>query len=393
MKKSFALLALGLLLVSCGNKAEEEMGVVARVNGKPILLSQLEFQHDMVHLDNTMTAPTVAVLKKEYGQILGQLIILELVSQEMHKRDLSPTEADLQQAEAKIRADYPEGVFDHILVEEYIDIESWRRQLRNHLTLERFFQQVLRPQIRIDYKEAEDYYAAHTAEFTLPARVRLYVIVAPEKELVDKTLDRYRQAKDLTVLTGRDLPATAREITVRVEQLPDPWRDALARLQPGQNTAILHDESGYQSLVLAERLAPTELTPTQAYPLIEQTLAEVKLQEAFERWLQAKLADAKIVVSAHLLPKAEDALNAVDEKRQQQEMELLGQHEEGEGERLGASGQGTDEVILAPGEDLELDQGDLEEEPEAPVKPGRPAKQEKAPQPEKPAKTGKQPRP
>jgi hypothetical protein len=123
----------------------------------------------------------------------------------------------------------------------------------------------------------------------------------------------------------------------------------LARRQPGQNTAILHDESGYQSLVLAERLAPTELTPTQAYPLIEQTLAEVKLQEAFERWLQAKLADAKIVVSAHLLPKAEDALNAVDEKRQQQEMELLGQHEEGEGERLGASGQGTDEVILAPG--------------------------------------------
>ena len=363
MKRLLPLIAMCLLLTACASSSDEETGVVARVDGRPIYLSQLEFQHDMMHLEIAASAPSVATLRKEYGEVLGQLIMLELVAAEMESRDLQPTDDEVREAEAKIRADYPPGAFEQILVEEYIDLDSWRRQLRAHLTLERFFQQVLRPQVRIEFSEAEDYYRNHPQEFSLPPRVRLALILAPERETVEKALEEYRRKRDAEALVANQGPATVRELTMREGQMPDQWRDALAKLQPGQNTSILHDDSGYKSLVLLERLPASVLSAPQAYPLIEQALAEVKLQDAFEKWLSAKLIAAKIAVSARLLPKVAGQ-GGEDRKTLGAEMELLDDKEQG-GEGL-ATATGEREqpgggVVMEPSEDQEVDQGDLEE--------------------------------
>lgn len=361
MKRLLLFFLLCLPLAACSSASDEEAGVVARVDGRPIYLNQLEFQHDMMHLEIAAAAPSVATLKKDYGQVLGQLIMLELVTEEMESRDLLPTDEEVREAENTIRADYPPGAFEQILVEEYIDIESWRKQLRSHLILERFFQQVLRPQVRIEFAEAEEYYRSHTQEFSLPPRVRLALILAPEREMVEKALEEYRKKRDPESLAANQGAATVRELTMREGQMPDQWRDALAKLQPGQNTSILRDESGYKSLVLLERLPAAVLSAEQAYPFIERALAEVKLQEAFEKWLGAKLGAAKIAVSAHLLPAAQ---GGEDRKTLGTEMELLGDKEpggEGVAAATGEQEQAGDGVIMEPGEDQEVDQGDIEE--------------------------------
>ncbi|HBR05575.1 MAG TPA: parvulin peptidyl-prolyl isomerase [Desulfovibrio sp.] len=364
MKRLLILCAALLFCSACSSAPREEEGVVARVNGRPIYLNQLEFQHDMLHLEISAAAPTVAGLKKEYGQILGQLIMLELVQEEMEARDLVPTDEEVKKAEETIRADYPPGAFEQVLIEEYIDLDSWRRQLRSHLNLERFFQQVLRPQVRIEYTEAEAYYQEHIQEFSLPPRLRLAVILAQDRDAVDKTLEQYRARRDIAALLAGGGPAAVREITVRDAQLPEKWRDLLSRLQPGQPTGILHDDAGFQSLILVERLPAAVLPPAQAYPLIEQALAEVKLQEAFEQWLSAKIAKAQIAVSAHLLPRTGEGAQADDSGRG--EMNLLGNQAEGQED---VSGEGHEQagegVIMEPAEDQEVDQGDLEEPAEA----------------------------
>lgn len=340
MKRQLILCA-ALLICSACSFAPREEGVVARVNGRPIYLNQLEFQHDMLHLESSADAPTVAGLKKEYGQILWQLIMLELAQQEMETLDLVPTDEEVKKAEETIRADYPPGAFDQVLIEEYIDLDFWRRQLRSHLTLERFFQQVLRPQVSIEYTEAEAYYQGHIQEFSLPPRLRLAVILAQDKDAVSKTLENYRSCRDVPALLAGGGPATVREITVRDVQLPEKWRDLLSRLKPGQSTGILHDEAGWQSLILVERLPAVMLPSAQAYPLIEQSLAEIKLQKAFEHWLSAKIAKAQIAVSTHLLPRTGDVAQADD------------------------SGQGEMNLLESQDEGQEVDQGDLEDPAEA----------------------------
>ena len=302
-----ATVLLVLTLGACTPEAEEP-GVVARVNGEPIRLAQLEYQHDLLRLgDGDGFVPTVEMLRQEYGDILAELIVLELVDQELERLGIGVSDEEVQALERTVRADYPdEETFEQTLVEEYIDIDTWRRMLRYHAAMEKFFQQVLRPSIKIDYKEAEDYYRRHIQEFYLPERFRLMVVRGRVQTQVEEAAAAARKS-------GGDvqLPAgvSARTAMIRADRLPDQWREALGGTgdDDGGNMATIKDIDGYVGLVLLEKLPPKLLDPTQAYPLVEEALLEQKLNEAFAQWLARAQAQAEIRVSSRLLAaQAED---------------------------------------------------------------------------------------
>jgi len=297
------LLCIAILMVfGCSNDTEE-LGIIARVNDEPILLSQLEFQHDQFQADTAGTyVPSVEKLKAEYGEILSELIVQELVVQELAKRDLPVTEHELLKAEETVRADYPEGAFDQMLVEEYIDLKAWRHQLRNHLAMKKFYHQVLRPQIKIDYKEAEQYYRDHISDFYLPESMRILVVRGPSREIVGKAVEKYMAEKDSLNLETAFGEVETREVVVREGRLSAAWKNAVTGLNPGQSSGVLTDRFGFEALVLLDRIPAKVLAPTQAYPLVEKALLEVKLRNAFEEWLDQAIASAKITVSSHLLP-------------------------------------------------------------------------------------------
>lgn len=292
------VLALG---AGCSNDAAD-LGIVARVNGAPIYLSQLEFQHDQFQADTAGGyVPSVEKLKGEYGEILTDLIVQELVLQELVKQDLPVTDHELLKAEEVVRSDYPEGAFDQMLVEEYIDLKSWRKQLKNHLAMKKFFQQVLRPQIKIDYKEAEQYYRDHISDFYLPESLRILVIRGPSREIVGKAVEKYQEEQDHLNLATMFGEVETREVVVREGRLSAAWKNAISGLSVGQASGVLTDRFGFEALVLLERSPAKVLAPAQAYPLVEKALLENKLRDAFENWLAGSVATAKITVSSHLL--------------------------------------------------------------------------------------------
>ncbi|MGE4193211.1 MAG: peptidylprolyl isomerase [Pseudodesulfovibrio sp.] len=301
------LLLLAFLLGACSGDSDD-MGIVARVNGEPIYLTQLEFQHDQFQADSVGTyVPSVEKLRNEYGEILADLIVQELVVQELGRRDLAVTDEELREAEETVRKDYPEGAFDQVLVEEYIDLKAWRRQLRYYLAQKKFFHQVLRAQIKIDYKEAEKYYRDHISDFYLPESLRVLVVRGPSRELVVKAVEKYLKDHDQVNLATAFGEVETREVVVREGRLSAPWRNALGGLKPGQASDVLTDRFGFEALVLLERSEAKVLPPAQAYPLVEEALLEKKLQHAFEEWLSGALASADIKVSEHLLNAAENS--------------------------------------------------------------------------------------
>ncbi|BDQ32570.1 peptidylprolyl isomerase [Pseudodesulfovibrio portus] len=292
-----------LLAVLCGCSGDaDDIGIVARVNGSPIYLTQLEFQHDQIQADSVGAyVPSVEKLSSEYGDILADLIVQELVSQELKQRDLAVTDEELRKAEDAVRSDYPEGAFEKVLVEEYIDLKSWRMQLRYHLAQKKFYQLVLRPQIKIDYKEAEKYYRDHISDFYLPESLRILVVRGPSRELVEKAVEKYRQDRDQMNLTTAFGEVETREVVVREGRMSAAWKNAVSGLEAGQSSPVLADKFGFEALVLLDRSEAKVLEPAQAYPLVEEALLESKLHRAFEQWLSDKLATAKISVSEHLL--------------------------------------------------------------------------------------------
>ena len=99
------LLLLAFLLGACAGDSDD-MGIVARVNGEPIYLTQLEFQHDQFQADSVGTyVPSVEKLRNEYGEILADLIVQELVVQELGRRDLSVTDEELREPGETVRQD------------------------------------------------------------------------------------------------------------------------------------------------------------------------------------------------------------------------------------------------------------------------------------------------
>lgn len=307
-------ICLAALALSACSTEGDDMGIVARVNGKPIYLSQLEFQHDLLHMDGSGAfVPTVEVLREEYGRILGDLIVLEMVSQELDSRGLGVTEDELIDEEQKVRADYPEDTFEQVLVEEYIDLAAWRERLRYHRALQKFQQLVLRPQIRIDYREAETYYKQHIKEFQLPETLRVLVLRSADKGPLISAIKTYRETENFESVQ-QNPNVTVHEIMVRQSQLSSPWLEALQVLPPGEASQIFEEKFGYEALVLLERLPAKLLDPTQAYPLVEQVLLERKLNEAFEIWLGSAWGNTSVQVSEHLLPRAPGAEPVVTEE-------------------------------------------------------------------------------
>lgn len=292
-----AVLALALLSAAC-TRSPEEKGVVAKVNGRPITLQQLEMRHGFAVLAGPgENNPSVARLQEEYGQVLGDLVVLELVAQALEKRGLQVVDEELARAEAEIRTDYPPGAFEQVLVEEYIDLDTWRQQLRARLALEKFFREVLRPEIKLDYQEAEAYYKDHIHDFYLPPRVRFIMLRGPGLELVDQAVAAYAQSPDPAAVNARFPQVLVQDLKMREDRLTAAWRGALKGLAPGQASPSLAERDGFTRLILVENTPAKVLDPSRAYPLVEKVLVEEKLGRAFDAWLAVQSASADIRVT------------------------------------------------------------------------------------------------
>lgn len=318
MKKILFLLLLVLLAsTGCQNKREEP-GIIARVNGQPIFLTQLEYKYDLMHDGSEGFVPSVKQVRNEYGQILGDIIVQELVSQELAERGVPVSSAELKVAEDEVRSDYPDDAFEQILIEEYIDINAWRSQLKYQLAMDKFYKQILRPEIKIDYKEAEEYYRTHLSDFYMPAGYRFVMVKGLSKDLVLKGVDFYREGMTPAEISGKLKKVSVREIWITSEQIPASWKPYVEDLEQGKATPVLNQKKEVLCLILKDKKAATLLTPLQAYPTVEKLLLENKLKDKFELWLSHKLKVSKIKISRELLPE-------LDKKQTDQKITSSGQ--------------------------------------------------------------------
>ena len=89
---------------------------------------------------------------------------------------------DLNQAVEEIRRDYPEGLFDQMLLETAINFADWEAALRRRLTIERLVQQELAAKVSISEADIAAYYREHAAERPLAS--------SPEEEATAAQVDQ-----------------------------------------------------------------------------------------------------------------------------------------------------------------------------------------------------------
>lgn len=270
---------------------KQQVDVIATVNGQPITLHQLEVLND---LEGNFLAqnPSLELLQKQYGFALTTLIVHALVMQDLQKRGITITDDEVSVEEATIRADYPPEIFETMLQEEYLDLQTWREILRQRLALKIFREKVLRPRLSFSQEEMEAEYKARDDLVKQPEKVEFFWFQNTDKKILEEQRNAWINEQN---------KADSELVRIPIARLSILFQKDLTALTPSKASPIRQEGETYHFFVLQQRLPAHTLSLLESWMLLEESLVEKKLDTAYSAWLDEVLPKSKITIASKLL--------------------------------------------------------------------------------------------
>lgn len=289
-------------IAACGTDKPNE-GIVARVNGNPVYLKDIESGYDSYFFEwSDSLPPSVQEMKNTYGRALLDLILIELIKSELSSVNLTVTNDEVLEVENEIRKDYPEDEFEKMLVEEYIDLYYWRTQIRHKLLWERFLKRILLPEVNVELDEVEKYYYSHVEDFYIPHRLAYLYLGSGDNQQLEKAVNALEDYQGVEGLKEKFSNMVISRYEMPRDQLPPDFAGQLKKIEPGQSTAILEDGQGeFYVLYLIEHKEEQLLKPHQVYNIIEQEIMNDKLADVFNSWLSDTFNNSTIEINKVML--------------------------------------------------------------------------------------------
>jgi hypothetical protein len=243
--------------------------------------------------------PDEDALHSQYRYALGRMIEETAVCRYMEQNGFALDPGTLEEEERRIRADYPEGAFDDMLVRSGLDVDDWRRSLYRHLSVEQFLSKVLRPEITITAGEVQQYYLAHTDEFVVPELWHFLRILGRDNKTVEAARADLAAGADAAEAREKHL-VTIQDINMRIDLVPDELAAALAPLAPGKASKVIKSGQEYSALVLLNKTPASVLDPAEISSRVERALSEEKMRPIYEDWLRNRLKSIKVRIAPAL---------------------------------------------------------------------------------------------
>ena len=294
-------LAIALLALHCAGAAAQ--AVVARVNGVPITLEQLDrgFEANLrargLNISRMQRPEQVRDLKRE---ALDTLIRDELLWQKAQRDGGIVSDDDVERAIGRaIEQSRGREAFGRSIARAGFDEHSYRRFVRRMLSAERAAQELVQAKLAVSDAEIEHFYRDNAQRFNRPEQVRVSEILirvpapgGPEQ----REAARLRVASIRSrVLAGENFADLARHNSehptrqwggahdpVSRGQLAPALEEAAFRLHPGETSEVIETAAGFHLLRLDERLPGTAITLEQARERIRRHLAEQRGREVLD---------------------------------------------------------------------------------------------------------------
>src|SRR5580658_2089537 len=171
MQKSvrlFTLLLVSSFVVLTGCHQVQQNGVVATVNGHPILRADLDKLYNAQLANNPQQqSPSTDQADALRLNILHELIVEEIVEQRAQKLGLTASDADVDAKLTELKAPYTEDQFRQKLQQSGQTMDGLRRTLRRSLTFDKLLNKEINSRITVTDPDVSSYYNAHKAEFNL----------------------------------------------------------------------------------------------------------------------------------------------------------------------------------------------------------------------------------
>jgi parvulin-like peptidyl-prolyl isomerase len=183
---TFTLLApVALSLAGCGgggSEAGKDDTVAATVNGKPIMVSEVE-KEISEQRGGKQSQMTQLALAQTRVQVLDGLIQKEVLYQRAEKENLLPTDDEVSQylTAKKQEGGMTEEEFQKQLKQQNQTEQSFREDARKLLAIQKL-QNKYTASVNISDREVEEYYAANKQQFVIGRGVELADIVVDPRD-------------------------------------------------------------------------------------------------------------------------------------------------------------------------------------------------------------------
>lgn len=164
----FALLLASSLFVLTGCHQVQQNGVVATVNGHPILQTDLDKLYNAQLQSNPQPqTPSTDQADALRLNILHQLIVEEIVEQRAAKLGLTATDAEVDAKLSELKAPYTEEQFRQKLQQSGQTQDGLRVTLRRSLTFDKLLNKEINSRITVTDTDVTNYFNTHKGEFNL----------------------------------------------------------------------------------------------------------------------------------------------------------------------------------------------------------------------------------
>jgi peptidyl-prolyl cis-trans isomerase C len=286
--------------------------VLARVNGQPVLKS--DFDRIVRNMEVGAGRPVPPERRDEiFRNLLDQLITYTVMTQEASAKNVTVTDAEIDDRIRQMRGNSSDAEFKKALDARKMSHEQLRTDARVQLTIEKLMESQVASTATATDADARDFYAKNPDKFKQGETVRASHILlkveakAPEaarkqaRTRIEALLKRARSGEDFAALAkqhsndgsaaqGGDLGYFDRGTMV------PPFTQAAFSLKPGEISDVVTTDFGYHIIKLIDRKAATTVPYEQVSAQIIEFLSRQKKQERAAQVVDEARKRAKIEV-------------------------------------------------------------------------------------------------
>jgi len=269
-----------------GKTGEVLDAVVASVNGKPILLSDLK----RAQSERAILFPAEAT---DLSAIREQLIEDMLIESYATQQNIRITDEELEREIENLAEQRKMKKSDYLrLVEENgIRVQTYRRFLRGQLLRTRLIQREILPWITADEADLLAYRKAHPDRFRTPPEVE-FSFVLLEKESLPRLLPECARVEDcfsktLPPSSSEKILHLAKRITIPLDEIPEEIRMWIGAPLPQGAMRLIPDPSGrIRIYIFIQRIPPQDLPMEKIRKELEEAVRREKLELFYIRWIE-----------------------------------------------------------------------------------------------------------
>jgi peptidyl-prolyl cis-trans isomerase SurA len=309
------LAALVIIAATFACKPKPGSDVVATVNGKKILRTELE-KYYRNQTAGTPQQPAQPVSDEQAASlrlsILKEMIDTEIIMQHAEKLALLATDEEVDDKLKEIKSPYSADEFRKRLQEKGITEDDFKRDLRRSLTAQKVLNKEITSKINVSDKDIESYYNSHKAEFNLiePQYHLAHIIVSPApnpqvRNLKNDKANGDAEARKKAQMLVNRLDSGEDFATVAMNYSEDPdsssnggdmgfvpesalkgtdplTRDAVMKLKPGQYSPIIRAVDPRSNQVVGYRIVKL----ISKEPAGQRDLTDPRVQQAIREQLR-----------------------------------------------------------------------------------------------------------